>query len=73
MAVRLKATRVRRILARKNLSQNSFANHIGTTSGYISQLLNGVRNPSPEMRLKILGALPPHRFDDLFTLGIVRQ
>jgi transcriptional regulator with XRE-family HTH domain len=59
---------MRRILARKNMSQNWFATRIGTSSGYMSQLINGARNPSPEMREKILKVLKEYQFDDLFYL-----
>jgi transcriptional regulator with XRE-family HTH domain len=59
---------MRRILARRNISQNWFADRLGTSSGYMSQLMNGTRNPSPKMREKILGFLTEYQFDDLFYL-----
>jgi transcriptional regulator with XRE-family HTH domain len=68
MKVKLKAEAIHRILARKNLSQNWLAQRIGTNSGYMSQMLAGKRNPSPEMRRKILDVLKDYKFDDLFTL-----
>ena len=68
MKVKLKAQTIRRILARKNLSQNWFAQRLGTSSGYLSQLMAGRRYPSPPMRQKILEVLPDYDFDDLFTL-----
>jgi hypothetical protein len=68
MKVKLKARVIRRILARKNVSQNWLALHVGTSSGYMSQLMAGTRNPSPHMREKILEVLKGHEFDDLFTL-----
>lgn len=68
MKVQLKSNNMRRILARKNMSQNWFATCVGTSSGYMSQLINGVRNPSPEMRKKILETLQEYQFDDLFYL-----
>ena len=68
MKVQLKAQAIRRILARKNMSQNWLAQRIGTSSGYMSQLMAGRRHPSPQMRQKILGVLQGYEFDDLFTL-----
>lgn len=68
MKVKLKAQAIRRILARKNLSQNWLAQRLGTSSGYMSQMLAGRRSPSPQMRKQILEALQDYEFDDLFTL-----
>jgi transcriptional regulator with XRE-family HTH domain len=44
------------------------AKRLGTTSGYMSQLMAGKRHPSPVMRRKILKVLKDCEFDDLFTL-----
>ncbi len=41
-------------MAKNNISQNEFANHIGSSSAYIAQILNGSRNPSPKMRERII-------------------
>ena len=77
MQVHLKDSRLRKILAEKNLSQNSFANIVHTSSGYMSQLLAGVRNPSAAMRGRILLALNKtqtlrnlreYEFNDLFRI-----
>ena len=68
MKVRLKSQSVRRLLARRNLSQNALAQRLGTTSGYISQMMSGTRNPSPEMRQRIHDLFSDHQFDDLFVL-----
>ncbi len=66
----LKKGRIQRILAKENCSQNWFAERVGTTSGYMSQMMCGVRNPSAKMRKKILKVLKGYQFDDLFTLQI---
>ena len=66
--VKLKAHAIRRYLAKKSRSQNWFARHIGISSGYFSQMLNGTRDPSPRMRRKILDILSGYDFDDLFVL-----
>src|SRR5215471_1235324 len=68
MKVKLKTQSIRQILARKNVSQNWLAQRLDTSSGYMSQLMAGTRNPSPHMREKILEVLKGHEFDDLFTL-----
>jgi len=67
MRVSVKAQTVRRILAKRNLSQNWLAQQVGTNSGYMSQLMTGIRNPSPKMREKFLKVLKGYRFEDLFT------
>ena len=68
MIVRLKNDVVRKLLARKNLSQNWLAQRLNTTSGYMSQMMQGIRNPSPEMRQKIMDVFKDHNFDDLFII-----
>ena len=68
MRVSIRSKTIKKHLARKNLSQNWLALRVGTTSGYMSQLLRGIRTPSPEMRQKILDALKDYAFDDLFVI-----
>lgn len=68
MKVALRANVISEILARKNISQNCFAFRVGTTSGYMSQMMTGKRNPSPKMRKKILKVLKDCEFEDLFKL-----
>ena len=68
MKVALRASFISEILARKNLSQNWLAYRVKTTSGYMSQMMTGKRNPSPKMREKILKYLNDYKFDDIFTL-----
>lgn len=66
MKVRLKSEVIREILARKNQSQNALAMHVGTTSGYMSQLMSGARYPSPTLREKIMASLGIGEFDAIF-------
>jgi transcriptional regulator with XRE-family HTH domain len=75
--VRLKTGVLKEFLARKNLSQNAFAERLGTTSGHLSQILTGKRIPRPETRERILSEVvrlqrfkkeQEFQFDDLFTL-----
>lgn len=66
--VALKAQGLLKILAKKNKSQNWLAYRMQISSGYMSQLMTGVRHPSPRMREKMLAALPDYVFDDLFRI-----
>lgn len=70
MIVKLKSQQIRKILARKNMSQNCFAMRLGVSSGYMSQLMSGIRNPSPGLREKILNTLKINEsgFDEIFAL-----
>jgi transcriptional regulator with XRE-family HTH domain len=62
----LKQKTVQRLLARKNLSQNWLAGRLKISSGYMSQMLTGKRNLSPEMRRKFLEYFEHLTFEDLF-------
>ncbi len=70
MIVALRSNNMKKILARKNMSQNCFAMRLGASSGYMSQLMSGVRNPSPVLREKILAELKMDEsgFDEIFEL-----
>lgn len=68
MKVRFKSEKIRKILAERNISQNRLAMHIGTTSGYLSQMVTGKRNPSPNMRERILKVLKGYQFNDIFEI-----
>lgn len=77
MTVKLQVQAFKRLLAKKNLSQNSFAKRLRVSSGYMSQMLCGERNPSPELRERILKILndvqrlqgqAEFQFDDLFLI-----
>jgi len=63
---RFKSVTLARRLARRNLSQNSLAREIGISSGFLSQLLSGARNPGPKTRTRIMAAFPTASFDELF-------
>ncbi len=63
-----KSNEIKKILIRRNISQNYFAILVGPSSGYMSQLMNGSRNPSPILRERIMKKLPKHKFDDLFEI-----
>jgi len=66
--VKLNQAAVLRAIARRNMSQNMLAIRAGTSSGYISQIMCGTRNPSPRMREKLQSILAPLTFDDIFII-----
>jgi len=68
LKVKLNQIAVLRAIARRNMSQNMLAIRAGTSSGYISQIMCGTRNPSPRMRERILTVLAPLTFDDVFII-----
>ena len=70
MKVGLKSKLLKEKLARRNMSQNYFALRLKVSSGYMSQLFSGVRNPSPKLRRKILDVLrlDENDFDEIFKI-----
>ncbi|MGI2336210.1 MAG: helix-turn-helix domain-containing protein [Dehalogenimonas sp.] len=68
ITVKVNKAAISRAIARRNMSQNMFATKVGSTSGYISQVMCGSRIPSPKMRGKIQEALAPLTFDDIFII-----
>jgi transcriptional regulator with XRE-family HTH domain len=56
----------RKLLARRNFSQNSLGRAVGLSSGYVSQLIRGTRSPGPEVRKKLMAVFPDLSFDELF-------
>lgn len=55
-------------LTKKNKSQNWLAYRLELSSGYMSQLMDGSRHPSPKLRERIMNVLPDLSFDDLFLI-----
>ena len=68
MKVYIRRKEVKKILIRRNKSQNWLAYKLEISSGYMSQLMDGTRNPSPKLRERIMKKLPEHKFDDLFEI-----
>lgn len=66
--VYLRNKEIKKILIRKNKSQNWLAHRLEVSTGYMSQLMDGSRNPSPKLRERIMNHLPEHSFDDLFEI-----
>ena len=56
------------LLNRLNMTQNELARLVGTSSGYLSQLMSRTRCPSADMRKRLMEALGVTRFEDLFIL-----
>ena len=55
------------MLHRLNMTKNDLADLTGHATGYLSQLLNGKRNPSAATRRRLQDALGAG-FDDLFIV-----
>lgn len=68
LKVKLRAGKITGALAKKNLSQNWLARHIGISSGYMTQLLNGTRCPSPKTRRRFQEYFIECKFNDLFEI-----
>ena len=66
--VYLRNKEIKKILIRKNKSQNWLAHRLEVSSGYMSQLMDGSRNPSPKLRERIMNHLPEYKFDKLFEI-----
>lgn len=68
LKVKLNQSVVRKAIAKRNMSQNMLAIKLGTSSGYMSQIICGTRNPSPRMREKLQTVLFPLTFDEIFII-----
>ncbi len=68
MKVFIRKAAIQEILIRRCKSQNWLAHKLELSSGYMSQLMDGSRNPSPKIRQRIMDNLPEHDFDDLFVI-----
>ena len=66
--VKLNPHAVWELLNRRNATQNELARLVGTSSGYLSQLMSGTRCPSADCRRRLMDALGVTDFDDLFIL-----
>ncbi|MBW1855448.1 MAG: helix-turn-helix transcriptional regulator [Deltaproteobacteria bacterium] len=68
MKVYLRCKEIKKILMRKNKSQNWLAHKLEVSTGYMSQLVDGARCPSPKLRERIMNNLTELKFDDLFEI-----
>lgn len=64
--VRVRRAAIMQWAARRNLPLKSVAVRLSMSPAYLSQLLGGFRNPSPKTRSRLLGALKPLSWDQLF-------
>ena len=56
------------LLDELGISQNELARLCGLSSGYFSQLMNGIKSPSPKVRRKLQQVLGVTDFDRLFII-----
>ena len=59
--------KLKKLLDTNNLSYKMFAENVGISDSYFSQLLHGKRSPSPKLRKKFEEVLKVNRFSDLFV------
>lgn len=64
----IKSEAILKILAKRNMSQNSLGRDTGLKGGHVSQLISGKRNASPATRQKILDSLKGVEFDEIFAI-----
>jgi hypothetical protein len=64
----LKTDSIRKILIRKNISQNWLAHKLFISSGYMSQLMDKSRCPSAKVRANMMEILKGFEFDELFII-----
>lgn len=55
-------------MARNNLSQKEWAERVGISQCYASQLVCGTRCPSPRLRRRMLLVMTPLDFGELFVM-----
>ena len=66
--VMLRSEVAKGLLRQFNMSRNELAELCGLTSGYMSQLFNWERSPSPSARRRIQHTLGVDDFDALFVV-----
>ena len=66
--VKLNRAAVWELLDELGISQNELARLCGLSSGYFSQLMSGVKSPSPRVRRKLQQVLGVSDFDRLFII-----
>ena len=71
--VRMNQDAVLKVLAKRNMSQNMLAIKAGLSSSYISNIMCGIRYPSPEVRERLQSVLQPLTFDDIFIIEEVNK
>jgi transcriptional regulator with XRE-family HTH domain len=65
-------TDFRLLIAKRGMSQREFANDIGISHAYLSQLINGKKKPSPSTAGKIAKGLQVN-IEDIFLFKMVAK
>jgi len=73
MRAYLKSKNIKKLMIRKNKSQNWLAYRLDISSGYMSQLMDGSRSPSPKVRQNLLNIFSECSFDDLFVIKNLKE
>ncbi len=75
MTIRVKMNRkaVLKALAKRNMSLHRLSIKAGISYSYASNIICGCRFPSPEVRERLLKALEPLTFDDIFIIEEVEE
>lgn len=68
MKVYLRGDKIKEFLIRKNKPQSWLAQRFEISTGYMTQLMDGSRCPSPVVRERIMKIMPDQAFDDLFVI-----
>jgi transcriptional regulator with XRE-family HTH domain len=68
LKAKLRSDVVRKILFERNQPLKWLTMKLGTSSGYMSQMMNGSRFPSPQMRQKLMDVLKVSQFNELFRI-----
>jgi len=67
--VRIKPDEIRRRLAERNETLKWLTHRLDITSGHMSHLMRGKRNPSPKLRQRMMRVLEVKNFDELFAIA----
>lgn len=68
MRVRINRQATLELLLRRNMTQRELAQRARLGPSHLSHLLAGRRSPSPGVRRRLLEALAPAEFSDLFEI-----
>lgn len=70
MIIKLKSVEeIKKIMIIKGFSQRSLAKKLNISSAYVSQIVNGLKNPGPVTAKKICDALEVE-FKDIFFIDV---
>lgn len=69
MRIKLNSINIRIYIGKKNKTNGWFAEQLDVTPQYVSYMLNGQKNPSPQVREKITKVFSGKAWDDLFKIN----